>query len=164
MNDMSRRPEAPGRIPEWGNFPGLKRLPHLRSDRTPYKFQDFAVYRALLEPAFVIGAATGLGKTFMSYQVWEYFKQVFPRGRMIVLTNKSATLQFQGEYRNFYDATVRAAAIHNKMPKLGQKTYGQTRVRAYDMFGDPDSGDAFDLLVMNYALFRLDIEKILAQV
>lgn len=157
MNDVPPPPTpAP---PGWIGFPPLPRLPDLRPEIQPYPFQDWTLAKSARQTHFAIGAATGLGKTFMSYDDWKRLRALHPGTRAIILTNKSASLQFAGEHAKFYSSDMRIMAIYDKMAKLGQRKYGDTRRRAYEMFGSPE-GDHLDAFVINYHLLRMDIGMI----
>lgn len=154
MNAMSPPP-----VPQpagWVGFPPLLRLPDLRPEIQPYSFQDWTLAKCGTQTHFAIGAATGLGKTFMAYEAWKRYRLLHPGARAIILTNKSAALQFTGEHAKFYASDMRITAIYDKMAKLGQKKYGDTRRRAYEMFGGL-KGDHLDAFVINYHLLRMDI-------
>lgn len=141
---------------EWDTFPPLPRLPSLREHMKSYIFQDWTINKSMPNPVFGYGVATGLGKTFMSLDRFLRYREEHPGTKAVVLTNKSATVQFAAEYVNFYDAPLAIMAIHDQMPKLGQKVYAKTRLEAYSRFAQPGGADAIDMVVMNYSLFRND--------
>lgn len=151
-------------LPPWNDF-ALKRLDVLRPEFEPYHFQYFAVYRALIENTFVIGLATGLGKTLCAYLAYFYWKLKYPNTKLIIFTKNSAVLQFRNELDKFFNHDLKAIAIHKKMPKFeGRKyikdkdPYPQSRKHAFDMF----AGDEVDVLIMNYAICRKDRKMILS--
>lgn len=149
--------------PVWADFK-LKPLEILRENITPYSFQQFAVYKSLMQNRFVFGLATGLGKTLCSYLTYHYFRTKFPNTRMIIVTTKSALLQFQSEHSKFFDFENRIVAIHEDMPRFGAKTYANARKNAYEFFASPHDLHKIDVLVINYAVFRLDHAQILKSV
>lgn len=153
----------PAASQKWTGYPPLDRLPDLRPEIMPYPFQDWTLAKSATQPRFAIGAATGLGKTFMSYEAWKRYRLLHPGTRALILTNKSAALQFVGEHAKFYSSTPRATAVYDKMPKFGQKKYADTRKQAYAMFA-ATTGEQLDFLVLNYHLFRQDILDIEAAV
>lgn len=149
--------------PAWETFK-LTRDPLLREEITPYNFQDYAVYQAVTQRVFCIALSTGLGKTFCSYSTFFRFRSKFKNTRLLIVTNKSAVLQFRSELDKFFAHDLRAIPVHSKMSKDGARTYQEARLNAYKRFAMPDTGDELsqhlDILVMNYATFRRDMGKL----
>lgn len=149
--------------PAWETFE-LKRLPQLRPDFSLFNFQAYAVYKSLLQKTFCIALSTGLGKTLSSYASFFYYRLKFPNTRAIVVTNKSAVLQFRSELDKFFDHDLQAAAVYSGMPRRGAKDYRGARHNSYSLFGSTNPVNKLDVLVMNYATFRIDIKLILKAV
>lgn len=149
--------------PVWAEFK-LKSLDVLRPEIAPYNFQQFAVYKSLMQNRFVFGLATGLGKTLCSYLTYHYFRTKFSNTRMIIVTTKSALLQFQSEHTKFFDHDARIVAVHEDMPRFGAKSYANARKNAYEFFASPHDLNKIDVLVLNYAVFRIDHAEILKSV
>lgn len=151
--------------PIWQTFQ-LKRLPAFREDKELFNFQQYAVYRAITTPRFIYGLATGTGKTVCSYSAYFYYRLKFPNTKLIILTNKSAVLQFHGEIENFFDVPdFKAMAIGPKMKqifRMSGKTYADCRKQAYDGFSLPvGTVGSVDCLILNYSVFRSDYRKLL---
>lgn len=149
--------------PAWAEFK-LKPLDIIKPEISPYNFQQFAVYKSLMQNRFVFGLATGLGKTLCSYLTYYYFRTKFPNTRMIIVTTKSALLQFKEEHSKFFNHEARIVAVHEDMPRLGAKTYANARKNAYEFFASPHDIHKIDVLVLNYAVFRIDHAEILKSV
>lgn len=143
----------------WETFK-LKPLESLREGIELYNFQQYSIYKALSQPRFVFGLATGTGKTPCALATYEYYKTKYPDTKLLILTEKSAVLQFRGEFDKFFDTDIRALAIHDRMPKFGAKKYKQARLNAYAMFQQKEKFNNLDALIMNYAIFRLDFQHI----
>jgi len=143
----------------WQTF-SLVRLPELRDEINLYNFQQYAIYKSLNQPVFIMGMQTGLGKTPCSLATYFYYCSKYPGTKLIVVCNKSATLQFRSEIDKFFDHDKRVLAMHQRMPKLGAKTYPNARKNALEMFADTETNQKLDAMIMNYAIFRLEHETI----
>ena len=156
----STPPEAAKAQPIWATFE-LKRIPFMREDTSMYPFQMYSVYRALTTSRFLFGLATGTGKTICSYAAFFYYRVKFPNTKLIILTNKSAVLQYYAEQDKFFDVPgYKAVAINPKMKRLHNmsgKTYADCRKQAYDGFAQPTGGmGSVDCLIFNYSVFMRD--------
>lgn len=170
MSQASTAPQLPAAqeqapsVPVWQDFK-LKRHPLLQEDITPFNFQDYSIYRAITKPAFCLGLATGTGKTFCSYAGYFFYRMKYPNTKLLVVTTKSAVIQFTEEREKFFNVpTFKSYAVGTKMKKMYKmsgKKYADCRKQAYQAFATPvgDFGSA-DSLVMNYSVFRSDFKEL----
>ena len=152
---------TPLQRPAWETFE-MVRLPILRPEINLYNFQQYAINKAIRQRIFCIALSTGLGKTVCSYASYFYYRMVMKaKGidtRLLIVTNKSAVLQFRSELDKFFDHGLKAVAVHSGMAKLGAKNYAGARRNAYEMWSNTyDPNSQLDVLVMNYATFRMDV-------
>lgn len=148
----------------WEDF-SLKPLPSMKESTKLRNFQAYSVFQSLQnnDRPYVLGLPTGSGKTITSYASYEFFKTVYPNTKLIVCTKKSAILQFEKEYYKFFKASdnYRSHAIHDRMPRLGEKSYPKARKKVYEMFSKPfNDEDSLTALVMNYPIFRTDFDSL----
>lgn len=152
------------KAPIWQTFK-LKRHPALAEEITAFNFQDYSIYRAITSPAFCLGLATGTGKTFCSYAAYFYYRSKFPNTKLLVITTKSAVIQFAEEREKFFNVPgFKSYAVGAKMKKMYQMTgkkYADCRKQAYEQFSTPMGGfGSADSLVMNYSVFRTDFAEL----
>ena len=151
---------AVANAPVWTTFK-FKRHPALREGIELLNFQNYAIYRAIIAGQFVFGLATGTGKTVCSYGAYFYYKMKFPNCKLLIVTTKSAVLQFNEEREKFFDLPeYQSRAVGprmKKMYKMSGKTYADCRKQVYEQFAQPSgSFGSIDCLVMNYSVFRSD--------
>ena len=124
------------------------------------------VWKALGAGRYVLCFATGLGKTLSAYCVYFYWmlRGGF-RGKLLVLTNKTAVLQFGGELGKFFDSDIRCVCVHEGMglefEGVRYKGYKGVRGAVWDSFGKVGG---VDVVVMNHELFGLEGGELIARV
>lgn len=150
---------------EWEGF-SLGVLPNLRVGYRLYDFQMWGVWKALSAGRYVLCFATGLGKTLSAYCVYFYWmlRGGF-RGKLLVLTNKTAVLQFGGELGKFFDSDIRCVSVHEGMglefEGVRYKGYKGVRGAVWDSFGRVGG---VDVVVMNHELFGLEGSELIDRV
>lgn len=147
--------------PDWKNFK-LVPLAELKSDKSIRNFQQYTIYQGLEDPFHVLGLQTGLGKTVCSYATYFYYKTKYPKTKLLIITNKTAVLQFEAELYKFFEyPKEKVISIHEDMSKLGKKKYSDSRHEAYRLWG---STEGVDILIMGYTIFRIDKVAIAAAI
>ncbi len=136
---------------EWEGFK-LNRLPSLRAEFDVRDYQAYSAYKALNNRVSVLALPTGCGKTICSYLSYLYYKERYPGTKLIVVTTKSAVLQFESELYKFFDVSLKSCAMSPDMHKgTGFKTYKEARES-----GIHSLLDTTDILIMNYKVFQLE--------
>ena len=138
----------------------LVRHPQLKPEINLFPFQQYAIYRGLQSPRSALLMSTGLGKTVCAYGIYMYFRMKYPDTRIIILTNKSAIIQFQQEVDNFFDHDLNIIALRPNMPKFGARSYKQARLNLYDILAGDTQYERIDGFVTTHATFRIDAKEI----
>lgn len=135
----------------WKNFEICKSS-YIKEEQNLLDFQQYSIYQALNKKAFLLGLSTGSGKTFTSLSSFFYYKEKYDNTKLIIITNKSALFQFNSEIDKFFNYAGKRIVLHSDL----KGNYKKARENAYSEF----SKDA-DVLIMNYPVLKLDIDKIL---
>ncbi len=107
------------------------------------KFQKTGVLNMLKKPALILGDATGLGKTLQILAAFSYYKTKYPNAKLLVLTDKSAVVQFTREVYKFFDGLKAVACFELEK---------EERFACYR-----DWLDNQDILITNYGAIRADL-------
>jgi SNF2 family DNA or RNA helicase len=83
---------------------------------TVKEFQKQAIYHLIKLPRFIEGDAVGLGKTLAAIAAFCWIKERNPEAKMVVITTKSTTHQWQDEIRRF--STLRPLVMKDTFLKL----------------------------------------------
>lgn len=150
-------------IENWKGF-DLNYPFQFKKNMYPLDFQSYAVYKALSSRVFCCSLATGTGKTLISYLSWELYRDQNPNTKLLIVTNASATLQFESEYYKFIDnPNTKSSVLHPKMKKKGVSGYAKIRKSVYQDWANTGE-DGLDFIVTNYSSFIRDKMDILSAI
>jgi SNF2 family DNA or RNA helicase len=147
----------------WDNFE-LQRLPELKEEMNFFNFQAYAIYQSLLKDTYFLSLPTGTGKTLCSISSFLYYRTVYPNSRLLIVTTASALFQFADEFNKFFNHSLRIQVIHNKAENITASKYPKQRKEFISAWGDIKKPEAPEILLMNYAIFRIEKQTILKSV
>lgn len=147
----------------WDNFE-LQRLPELKEEMNFFNFQAYAIYQSLLKDTYFLSLPTGTGKTLCSISSFLYYRTVYPNSKLLIVTTASALFQFADEFNKFFNHSLRIQVIHSKAENITSSKYPKQRKEFISAWGDIKNSDAPEILLMNYAIFRIEKQTILKSV
>lgn len=107
------------------------------------EYQKVAIHHLARMPRFVLGDAVGLGKTLDCIAAVCYIKDRFPDVKVIVLTTKSTTYQWEDEIQRF--STLRPYVMRNTF--AGKKSYEARYIQMETFF----ASEKTDVLIAKYS-------------
>ena len=137
----------------WQDF-SMVRNPYLREGLSSFNFQDFAVMQSLNSSVYVLGLATGLGKTLCSWLTYLWYRSQVPV-KLLVVTKSTSLLQYRKEYDIFFENTpYKFETIYKGMTK---KNYASARKDTYKKWVEDLDG-----ILMGWPIFQRDGDFIIS--
>lgn len=106
------------------------------------EFQKQAIHHLVRMPRFILGDGVGLGKTFSTLAAFAWLKERNPDAKMIVITTKSMTYQWEDECRRFTTLRPFVMLDHYRGLKSSEARYLQMHKFL--------EGDKKDILIVKY--------------
>jgi len=142
----------------WENFQ-LVRIPEMKENIKFYDFQAYAIYQALNKSRYILGFATGLGKSITSLATFFYYRKVYPNTKLLIITKTSAMYQFAEETDKFFNHGLNIRVAHASSKELkNKKNYKNLRKELFLSWGSISS--APEIIVTNYPMLRIEKETI----
>lgn len=107
------------------------------------EYQKVAAHHLIHMPRFMLGDAVGLGKTIDSIVACSYIKDRFPDAKVVVLTTKSMTYQWEEEFQEFSE--MRPHVMRDTF--AGLKSY-PARYAQFEAFF---ASDKIDVMICKYS-------------
>lgn len=134
---------------DWKNF-SIQKSVFLKDDVSLLDYQQYCIYKALVSKSFVFGLPTGSGKTVTSLSTYFYYKEKYPRTKLIIFTDPSAILQFNSEISKFFNYNKERILIYNN-----GGNYKKKRSQSYEDFLNNDDKE---ILLLNYVVGCIDFQ------
>lgn len=143
----------------WEGFE-LQRPEELRPELSLKDFQQYSVYQSLLKNRYITGLPTGCGKTLIAITSFFFYRKVYPKTKLIIVTNNSAIFQYANEIDKFFIHSFRVQVVHDSAKEFKGKKYPVLRKECIKSYGTVLNGSV-DILVFNYPIFRIERKEIL---
>lgn len=121
---------------------------YIKEDKKLLDFQQYTVFNILKKKAFLVGLPTGGGKTFTSLASFFYYKEKYPKTKLIIVTNKSALFQFDSEIDKFFNTDILRKIVHAD----AETDYKAYRNKIYE-----DFKNNLDCFFTNYQTLAKDV-------
>ncbi len=136
---------------KWKGFEIIKSK-YLKESITLLDYQQYTIYLALNTKSYLMGLPTGSGKTVTSLSTFFYFKEKFPKTKLIIFTDTSAILQFNSEISKFFNYDKERLVVYD--------TGGNYRKRRHETYKRFANDENVEVLILNYQSSYLDFPEI----
>lgn len=140
----------------WEGF-GLVPLEEMRPEYSVFDFQAYTVYKALLQDKYFISLPTGCGKSLCSLLSFFYYRTVYPKTKLLIVTTSSALFQFAGEIEKFFLHPLKVQVIHQTAQEIKSSKYKKMRKEFIESWGNEGGPD---ILLMNYPILRIEKDPV----
>ncbi len=140
----------------WEGFE-LVPLPEFKQGISLFNFQAYTVFKALQQNTFFISLPTGTGKTICSISSFLYYKTIYPKTKLLIVTTSSALFQFAEEFNKFFNHSLKIQVIHQTAENMSASKYKSARKQIIKDWGEKDSPD---VILLNYPMLRIEKEEI----
>ena len=144
--------EAKENLLPWKNFK-INKCSLIKDEYDLLDFQQYAIYLALNSKSFVCGLPTGSGKSCTSLATYFYYKEKYPKTKLLIFTDSSAILQFNSEISKFFKYEKERLVIYDN-----GTNYKKHRENSYNKFQNDES---FEIMILNYPIAYLDFPKLM---
>ena len=140
----------------WDGFE-LIPLAELKKEFNFFNFQAYTIYKALMKDIFFISLPTGTGKTICSIASFFYYRTVYPKSKLLIVTTNSALFQFAKEFDKFFNHSLKIQVIHQTADNISGSKYKAERKRIIADWGNKAD---IDVIILNYPMFRIEKEEL----